>query len=110
MSDTHSPPLGQSLPEPALSRGQGAASVLRLQAAIRAFTVDMEKDGRPIPNGPAEAAQARLYDALLALPAPHGARLAELALAVTDAEYARLRELREAAEAVFGGDFKRPAP
>lgn len=110
MSDTHSPPLGQSLPEPAPSEGRGAASVLRLQAAIRAFTVDSEKDGRPSPNGPAESAWEKLSDVLRSLPEAQFERVAGPAIDYLLADHDRTRELREAAEAVFGGDFRRAAP
>lgn len=80
----------------------------RLARAIRAFTVDAERFGEPVPNGPAEAAWKRLADALLALPDPAGKHIAGLTAVFCDADAERLRELRQAAETYFGEDFRRP--
>lgn len=79
----------------------------RLVKAIRAYTMDAGARETPEPNGPAEAAWFQLSDALLALPDPGGRRIAALVVQFLEAEVERVRELREAAEAVFGGDFKR---
>jgi hypothetical protein len=81
-----------------------------LKQAIRAFTVDLGTPNAPQPNGPAEEASLRLCEALLALPPSVGREIWRLAEIHSAAEEARLRNLRVAAEAFFGGDFKRPGP
>jgi hypothetical protein len=78
----------------------------RLIAAIRAFTVDAEDDaGNPIPNGSKhEAAIEELCRHRYMLDAPlHIGRLFEQAML---AQADDCQELREAAEAYFGGDFR----
>jgi hypothetical protein len=78
----------------------------RLVAAIRAFTADREDgEGNSIPNGPAEEAFADLGAALWAgdLNATAAAASAAVFALADDT-----RELRQAAEDYFGGDFRAP--
>lgn len=80
----------------------------RLTAAIRRFTVDArDAAGELVPNGPAEAAISELQNYLDDCRDGYAAkaRVAEIMARYCEHDAARLRELRKAAEAFFGGDF-----
>lgn len=89
-------------------RGSGVA----LREAIRAFTVDLDEGQTP--NGPAETALVDLLAALDPARWPDEERLWPLLRAANQAgvNFARAstvqtRDLRIAAEAFFGGDFRK---
>lgn len=90
----------------------------RLIAAIRRITVDAkDAAGNDVPNGPAEVAFLRLTDALHRVTDLDGdgyvlnrvrREIAEAAAAWCEAYADDCKELREAAEGFFGGDFRAP--
>lgn len=82
-----------------------------LKEAIRRLTVDAGDPPGTSPNGPAEAALEALLDEIEAAPIAvfYRAQIEARISAYLEASATDTRELREAAEAYFGGDFGRPS-